>query len=85
MGFGQGVSGLNAAASNLDVIGNNIANANTVGYKQSAAQFADIYAGTKIGLGVRVNSVVQSFNQGNIEAPGVHWTWPSPTAMASSA
>ncbi|CAN7678229.1 flagellar hook protein FlgE [Cupriavidus necator] len=70
MGFGQGVSGLNAAASNLDVIGNNIANANTVGYKQSAAQFADIYAGTKIGLGVRVNSVVQSFNQGNIEASG---------------
>lgn len=70
MGFGQGVSGLNAAASNLDVIGNNIANANTVGYKQSAAQFADVYAGTKIGLGVRVNSVVQSFNQGNIEASG---------------
>ncbi|CAG2156361.1 Flagellar hook protein FlgE [Cupriavidus yeoncheonensis] len=70
MGFGQGVSGLNAAASNLDVIGNNIANANTVGYKQSAAQFADVYAGTKIGLGTRVNSVVQSFNQGNIEATG---------------
>lgn len=70
MGFGQGVSGLNAAASNLDVIGNNIANANTVGYKQSTAQFADVYAGSKIGLGVRVNSVVQSFNQGNIEASG---------------
>ncbi|WER49786.1 flagellar hook protein FlgE [Cupriavidus sp. WKF15] len=70
MGFGQGVSGLNAAASNLDVIGNNIANANTVGYKQSSAQFADVYAGTKIGLGTRVNSVVQSFNQGNIEATG---------------
>ncbi len=70
MGFGQGVSGLNAAASNLDVIGNNIANANTVGFKQSTAQFADVYAGTKIGLGTRVNSVVQSFNQGNIEASG---------------
>jgi flagellar hook protein FlgE len=68
MGFGQGVSGLNAAAQNLDVIGNNIANANTVGYKQSTAQFADVYAGTKVGLGVRVNSVVQSFNQGNIES-----------------
>ncbi|MGO4580926.1 flagellar hook protein FlgE [Cupriavidus sp. 2TAF22] len=70
MGFGQGVSGINAAASNLDVIGNNIANANTVGYKQSTAQFADVYAGTKIGLGVTVNSVVQSFNQGNIESSG---------------
>lgn len=68
MGFGQGVSGINAAAQNLDVIGNNIANANTVGFKQSTAQFADVYAGTKIGLGTRVNSVVQSFNQGNIEA-----------------
>ncbi len=68
MGFGQGVSGINAAAANLDVIGNNIANANTVGFKQSTAQFADVYAGTKIGLGTRVNSVVQSFNQGNIEA-----------------
>ncbi|MCP3021678.1 flagellar hook protein FlgE [Cupriavidus basilensis] len=70
MGFGQGVSGINAAAANLDVIGNNIANANTVGYKQSTAQFADVYAGTKIGLGTSVNSVVQSFSQGNIESSG---------------
>lgn len=70
MGFGQGVSGLNAAASNLDVIGNNIANANTVGFKQSTAQFADVYAGSKIGLGTRVNSVVQSFTNGNISTSG---------------
>jgi len=70
MGFGQGVSGLNAAASNLDVIGNNIANANTVGFKASTAQFADVYAGSKIGLGVRVNSVVQSFGNGNIASSG---------------
>jgi flagellar hook protein FlgE len=68
MGFGQGVSGINASAANLDVIGNNIANANTVGYKQSTAQFADVYAGTKIGLGTTVNAVVQSFTQGNIQA-----------------
>ncbi|WP_354683257.1 flagellar hook protein FlgE [Cupriavidus necator] len=68
MGFGQGVSGINAAAANLDVIGNNIANANTVGFKQSTTQFADVYAGSKIGLGTTVNSVVQSFKQGNIEA-----------------
>ncbi len=70
MGFGQGVSGLNAAASNLDVIGNNIANANTVGFKQSTAQFADVYAGSKVGLGTRVNAVVQSFNNGNISTSG---------------
>ncbi|TXI87857.1 MULTISPECIES: flagellar hook protein FlgE [unclassified Cupriavidus] len=70
MGFGQGVSGLNAAASNLDVIGNNIANANTVGFKSSTAQFADVYAGSKVGLGVRVNAVVQSFANGNVAASG---------------
>ncbi|RZT29280.1 flagellar hook protein FlgE [Cupriavidus agavae] len=70
MGFGQGVSGINAAASNLDVIGNNIANANTVGFKQSTAQFADVYAGSKIGLGTRVNAVVQSFANGTVSASG---------------
>ncbi|MBY4898454.1 flagellar hook protein FlgE [Cupriavidus sp. AU9028] len=70
MGFGQGVSGINAAAQNLDVIGNNISNSGTVGFKQSTATFADVYAGSRVGLGVRVNSVVQSFNQGNIEASG---------------
>jgi len=65
MGFGQGVSGLGAAAANLEVIGNNIANANTVGFKASTALFSDVYAGSRIGLGVRTNSVVQSFNAGN--------------------
>ena len=33
MSFSQGISGLNVAAANLDVIGNNIANSGTVGYK----------------------------------------------------
>ena len=42
MSFQQGLSGLNAAARNLDVIGNNVANTNTVGFKQSHAQFADL-------------------------------------------
>ncbi len=41
MGFQQGLSGLNAAARNLDVIGNNVANTNTVGFKTSRAEFAD--------------------------------------------
>ncbi len=73
MGFQQGLSGLNAAARNLDVIGNNVANANTVGFKQSQAQFADVYANSiagsgmsQVGIGVRVAAVAQQFTQGNI-------------------
>ena len=42
MSFQQGVSGLNAAGRNLEVIGNNVANASTVGAKQARAEFADI-------------------------------------------
>ncbi|MHB1354124.1 MAG: flagellar basal body protein, partial [Thiobacillus sp.] len=49
MGFQQGLSGLNAAAKNLDVIGNNVSNASTVGFKQSQAQFADVYANSLTG------------------------------------
>ncbi|GAB4115040.1 MAG: flagellar hook protein FlgE [Sideroxydans sp.] len=73
MGFQQGLSGLNAAAKNLDVIGNNVSNANTVGFKLSQAQFADVYANSlagsgaaQIGIGVRVAAVAQQFTQGNI-------------------
>lgn len=67
MGFAQGVSGINAAASNLDVIGNNIANSGTVGFKSGSVQFADVYAGSRIGLGTSVSSVSQNFNQGSIQ------------------
>lgn len=72
MGFEQGLSGLNAASKSLDVIGNNVANASTVGFKQSQAQFADVYAsslasgGNQAGIGVRVATVAQQFAQGNI-------------------
>src|SRR5664279_1030588 len=72
MGFQQGLSGLNASALNLDVIGNNIANANTYGSKDSRAEFADVYAnalgGTSnaIGLGTTLSTVAQQFTQGNI-------------------
>ena len=51
MGFQQGLSGLNASAKNLDVIGNNVANANTVGFKLSQAQFSDVYASTNGAAG----------------------------------
>ena len=44
MAFQQALSGLNAAAKNLDVIGNNVANVNTIGFKSSRAEFADVFA-----------------------------------------
>lgn len=75
MSFQQGLSGLNAAAKNLDAIGNNVANSGTVGFKQSQAQFADVYAnsltgagGANVGIGVKVAQVAQQFTQGNITA-----------------
>lgn len=67
MGFSQALSGLNAASSSLDVLGNNIANSQTVGYKGSSAQFADVFAGST-GLGTKVSNVLQNFGDGNIEA-----------------
>lgn len=77
MSFQQGLSGLNAAAKSLDVIGNNIANASTVGFKGSTTQFADVYAsalngagGTQAGIGVKVAAIAQQFTQGNIESSG---------------
>ncbi|MDC0663281.1 flagellar hook protein FlgE [Marinobacter sp. SS21] len=73
MAFNTGLSGLRAASVDLDVTGNNIANASTVGFKSSRAQFGDLYAsgflsaGTNpIGDGVRVQDVKQNFGQGNI-------------------
>ena len=73
MSFQQGISGLNAASRNLEVIGNNIANANTVGGKSSRAEFSDVYAnvsanqwGVSTGMGVRVSAVTQQFTQGSI-------------------
>lgn len=73
MGFQQGLSGLNAAAKSLEVTGNNVANASTVGFKQAQAQFADMYANSMnrsgnspVGIGVSVANVSQQFTQGNI-------------------
>ena len=55
MAFSQGISGLGVAAANLDVIGNNIANSGTVGFKSAAATFQDVYAGSRVGLGASVS------------------------------
>lgn len=75
MSFQQGLSGLNAAAKNLDVIGNNVANSGTVGFKSGQAQFADVYAASlsgagssQTGLGAKVTTIAQQFTQGNISA-----------------
>ena len=74
MSFQQGLSGLAGASKALDVIGNNIANSGTVGFKQSQTQFADIYArslsgvgGAVPGIGVAVAQIAQQFSQGNLE------------------
>ncbi len=73
MAFQQGLSGLNATAKNLSVIGNNIANANTYGNKAARAEFGELFAnavggggGQAVGIGVGVTGVVQEFTQGNI-------------------
>ena len=73
MSFEQGLSGLNVAAKNLDAIGNNVANASTIGYKAERAEFADVFAsslagggGVQVGIGAKVAAVRQQFTQGNI-------------------
>lgn len=75
MGFQQGLSGLNAASKSLEAIGNNVANANTVGFKSGQAKFADVYAnslngtgGSNLGIGTKVTGIAQQFTQGNISA-----------------
>ncbi|PWC14284.1 flagellar hook protein FlgE [Brenneria roseae subsp. americana] len=68
MGFSQAISGLNAASSNLDVIGNNIANSETTGFKSASVSFADIFASSQVGLGVKIASVSQDFSDGTVES-----------------
>ncbi|PRB80565.1 flagellar hook protein FlgE [Pseudomonas sp. MYb185] len=73
MSFNIGLSGIRAASSDLNITGNNIANASTVGFKSSRAEFADVYAASILGTGsnaqgsgVLLNNVAQIFTQGNI-------------------
>jgi flagellar hook protein FlgE len=77
MSFQTGLSGLNAASRSLDVIGNNIANANTVGAKTARAEFSEIVAasttaasGRTEGIGVEVATVSQQFTQGSLNLTG---------------
>jgi flagellar hook protein FlgE len=75
MSFSTALSGLNAATADLNVKSNNIANVNTTGFKESRAEFGDVFAvsafgttsKTAIGNGVVLQNVAQQFAQGNLE------------------
>ncbi|KQY52694.1 flagellar hook protein FlgE [Lysobacter sp. Root494] len=77
MSFRISLSGMNAASADLNVTSHNIANANTTGFKESRAEFADVFpvsaAGLSrnaIGAGVRLDKVAQQFAQGNVDFTG---------------
>ncbi len=79
MSFQQGLSGLNASSKNLDVIGHNIANSNTTGFKASRTEFAEMVAsaigaggggGQNAGIGVETAAIAQQFAQGNLSVTG---------------
>ena len=74
MAFNIGLSGIRAASTDLEVTGNNVANASTVGFKESRAEFGDVYATsllagskTKVGDGVLTQDVAQQFSQGSLQ------------------
>lgn len=74
MSFNIALSGISAAQKDLDTTANNIANVNTTGFKESRAEFADVYAAsvfqsskTKVGDGVRTAAVAQQFQQGALQ------------------
>jgi flagellar hook protein FlgE len=69
-------TGMQAAMSNMEVISNNIANSNTLGFKKSYANFADLFpsgnssSGAQAGLGVSLSSIQQDFTSGGIQTTG---------------
>lgn len=77
MSFNIGLSGIRSASTDLEVTGNNVANASTTGFKQSRAEFGDVYTNTilgsgskPVGSGVSVENIRQQFSQGNISGTG---------------
>lgn len=77
MTFNIALSGIQSASNELDIIGNNVANAGTTGFKKSRAEFSDVYAASALGTstnavgsGVKLASVTQQFNQGNVAFTG---------------
>ena len=73
------VSGLNATGSSISIIGDNIANTNTVGYKSARPEFVDVLSGSlsgagssgQIGAGSRLSGITQAFTQGSLESTDV--------------
>ncbi len=81
MGFSASLSGLNANQQKLSVIGNNLANLNTVGFKASSVQFMDLVSQNvggssanpmQVGLGVTTGAISPNFTQGGLETTGVN-------------
>src|SRR6202050_710695 len=77
MSFGIALTGIDAAQADLNVVSNNIANADTTGFKQSVTEFSDLYASAQNGVaadasgnGVQVAAVSQDFSQGSIQTTG---------------
>jgi len=80
MGFSTSLSGLYANQQKLNVISNNLANINTVGFKASSVQFMDLVSQSvggssrnpmQVGLGVTTGSISPNFRQGGIETTGI--------------
>jgi len=80
MSFSTSLSGLNANQQKLNVIGNNLANINTIGFKSSTVEFSDLVSQSvggssanpmQVGLGVTTGSISPNFSQGGIENTGV--------------
>lgn len=81
MGFSASLSGLFANQQKLSVIGNNLANINTVAFKSSSVQFMDLVSQNvggsganpmQIGLGVTTGAISPNFTQGGLESTGVN-------------
>jgi flagellar hook protein FlgE len=81
----SGVSGLRAFQTKMDIIGNNIANVETSGFKASRISFSEMLnqeigsgggsesapsASAQVGLGVRISSIDRDFNQGGLQSTG---------------
>lgn len=77
MSLTTALTGLNAAQTDIAATANNIANAGTVGFRGSRAEFADVYNAspyslprTTVGSGVQVTRIAQDFSQGSVVATG---------------
>ena len=77
MAFNSSLSGMKAANADLNVTSHNISNVGTTGFKESRAEFAEVFSSTGYGLlkngigaGVRLSGVAQQFSQGDINQTG---------------